>query len=214
VLPACSSSIARRCIWIGRCLPKKDPPAEAKAAASARSDAVVRRILAEIRNPLHRGCFQLIYACGLRISEAANLEIKAIDGANQRLRIVGKGNRERLVPIPTPVLDDLRRLWCHHRHPRWMFPNRRRTGPINISVLAKTFAEAVSDAGENRDPRPTPHVLRHSYATRLLENGVDIRVVQMLLGHASIGTTTRYTHLTEPTRASLCHLLDRIMAGL
>lgn len=175
---------------------------------------MVRRILAEIQNPIHRGCFRLIYACGLRISEAANLEVGAIDGANQRLRIIGKGNRERLVPIPTPVLQDLRRLWRYHRHHRWMFPNRRRSGPVNISVLAKSFADAVARAGEDQKPRPTPHVLRHSYATRLLEHGVDIRVVQMLLGHASIGTTTRYTHLTEPTRASLCQLLDKIMAGL
>jgi site-specific recombinase XerD len=200
-------------------LPKKDPPAEAKAAAIGALGCGGSADFGRDQEPhsprlLSADPKAYLRACGLRISEAANLEIKAIDGANQRLRIVGKGNRERLVPIPTPVLDHLRRLWRHHRHPPWMFPNRRRTGPINISVLAKTFAEAVSDAGENRDPRPTPHVLRHSYATRLLENGVDIRVVQMLLGHASIGTTTRYTHLTEPTRTSLCHLLDRIMAGL
>lgn len=185
-----------------------------KRLPAARSDAVIRRILAEIHNPVHRGCFELIYACGLRISEAANLEIGAIDGTNKRLRIIGKGNKERLVPIPTPVLEDLRRLWCDHRNHRWMFPNRRRSGPVHIRVLSQSFADAVTRAGEDRKPKPTPHVLRHSYATRLLEHGVDIRIVQMLLGHASIGTTTRYTHLTEPTRASLRQLLDKIMAGL
>jgi site-specific recombinase XerD len=175
---------------------------------------VVRRILAEIDNPIHRRCFQLIYACGLRISEAANLEIRAIDGANKRLRIIGKGNKERLVPIPTPVLEDLRRLWCHHRHHRWIFPNRRRSGPVHIRVLSQSFTDAVARAGEDQKPKPTPHVLRHSYATRLLEHGVDIRIVQMLLGHANISTTTRYTHLTEPTHASLGQLLDKIMPGL
>lgn len=185
-----------------------------KSLPSARSDAVVRRILAEIKNPIHRGCFQLIYACGLRISEAAPIEIKAIDGVNKRLRIIGKGNRERLVPIPTPVLEDLRRLWCQHRHPRWIFPNRQRTKPVHTKVLSRSLADAVTRTGEDQHPRPTPHTLRHSYATRLLENGVDIRIVQLLLGHAHISTTTRYTHLTEPTRASLGHLLDKIMAGL
>jgi site-specific recombinase XerD len=153
---------------------------------------VVRRILAEIRNPIHRGCFQLIYACGLRISEASNLEIKAIDGVNKRLRIIGKGNRERLVPIPTPVLENLRRLWCQHRHPRWMFPNRQRSKPVHNKVLSRSLADAVVRAGEDQQPRPTPHTLRHSYATRLLEHGVDIRIVQMLFETTTYCPTSRH----------------------
>jgi integrase len=64
-----------------------------------------------------------MYACGLRISEAATLEVGAIDRANPRLRVIGKGDRERLVPLPRPVLDDLGTLWKTHRHPRWLFPN-------------------------------------------------------------------------------------------
>lgn len=148
---------------------------------SACSDAVVRCLLAEIRNPIHRGCFQLIYACGLRIDKAPNLEIKVIDGVNKRLRIIGKGNRERLVPIPTPVLEDHRRLWCQHRHPRWMFPNRQRSKPVHNKVLSRSFRQSRRSGWLGS----TPHTLRHSYATRLLEHGVDIRIVQMLLGHAN-----------------------------
>jgi integrase/recombinase XerD len=78
--------------------------------------------------------------------------------------------------------------------------------------LSDTFAAAVVAAGIRRDV--TPHALRHSYATRLIENGVDIRVVQLLLGHASIASTALYTHLTTPTRASLHTLLDRLMTDL
>ena len=81
-----------------------------------------------MRNPVHKACLALMYSCGLRISEAATLQIGAIDGANLRLRIIGKGDRERFTPLPQPVLDDLRRLWKTHRNPRWLFPNHTVSG--------------------------------------------------------------------------------------
>jgi site-specific recombinase XerD len=147
-----------------------------------------------------------MYACGLRISEAATLEIPAIDSANRLLRVIGKGNKERRVPLPQPVLDDLRRVWARHRNRRWLFPNASGTDHRGTA--------SPPPPGMAEPRRPTPHTLRHSYATRLLENGVDTRVVQVLLGHERIATTALYTHLTEPTRASLRRLLDRLMAGL
>jgi integrase/recombinase XerD len=153
-----------------------------------------------------------MYACGLRISEATTLEVRAIDRANQVLHVIGKGDKERLVPLPKPVLDELGRLWRTHRNRRWLFPNRNGDAPIDRRVLSRTFAVAAAAAGIQR--RVTPHTLRHSYATRLIENGVDIRIVQILLGHARISTTAIYTHLTTPTRASLHSLLDRLMTGL
>jgi integrase/recombinase XerD len=153
-----------------------------------------------------------MYACGLRISEATTLEVSAIDRANLVLRIVGKGNKERLAALPQPVLDELGRLWRTHHNRRWLFPNHRGDAPLNPRVLSHSFANAVAAAGIRRDV--TPHTLRHSYATRLIENGVDIRVVQILLGHASVTSTAIYTHLTTPTRTSLHSLLDRLMTGL
>ena len=153
-----------------------------------------------------------MYACGLRISEAATLEVGAIDGANRLLRIVGKGDKQRLVPLPAPLLDQLRGLWRAHRHPRWLFPNRDGANPVNQHVLGRTFRAAARAAGITQPV--TAHALRHSYATRLLEHGVDTRIVQILLGHANISTTAVYTHLTEPTRASLRGVLDGLMAGL
>ena len=169
------------------------------------------RILRGIRNPIHRGCFSLIYACGLRISEAAALPVTAIDKTNGLVRIVGKGNKERLVPVPKPVHESLRRMWSaqDHRDRRWLFPNGWRTGPVATHVLVRTFADAVKAADLPGERRATPHTLRHAYATRLFERKVDTRVVQVLLGHQSIATTTIYTHLTEPTRASLRKLLDK-----
>ena len=153
-----------------------------------------------------------MYACGLRISEAATLEIGAIDRANMQLRIIGKGDRERRVPLPQPVLDGLGALWKSHRDPRWLFPNHFGSNSANQQVLRRTFQDAARAAGIRR--RVTPHALRHSYATRLLESGVDTRVVQILLGHVHIATTAIYTHLTEPTRVSLRGILDTLMTGL
>jgi integrase/recombinase XerD len=153
-----------------------------------------------------------MYACGLRISEAATLQVGAIDSANLLLRIIGKGDKERRVPLPQPMLHDLRNLWRTHRHPCWLFPNRGGTNTLNQQVLSRSFKAAVRAAGITR--RVTPHALRHSYATRLLESGVDTRVVQILLGHVNIATTALYTHLTEPTRVSLRDVLDKVMSGL
>lgn len=177
------------------------------------SDEQVRRLLGAITNPIHRACFSLMYACGLRIMEAATLPVTAIDRGRMVLRIIGKGNKERLVPLPQPVLAELERLWYSHRNRTWVFPNQTGSKPVSSCVLFRTFSAAATEIGFTTR-RPTPHVLRHSYATRLMENGVDTRVVQVLLGHASIASTAIYTHLTEPTRASLRGLLDQIMTGL
>jgi integrase/recombinase XerD len=163
------------------------------------SDDQVRQLLEGIYSPVHRTCLAVMYACGLRIGEATKLEISAIDRANKVLRIVGKGNKERLVPLPQPVLAVLGWLWRCHRNRRWVFPNQCGDGPLNQRVLANSFADAAAAIGLRRVV--TPHSLRHSYATRLIENGVDIRVVQILLGHANIASTTIYTHLTTPRLA-------------
>jgi site-specific recombinase XerD len=176
------------------------------------SDAEARAIIGRVRSPVQKAGMLLMYACGLRITEAATLEVTAIDGVNGLIRVIGKGNKERQVPLPRPVLTELRSLWKTHRNKRWLCASPRRNGPISRYALWLTFKQAARAAGITR--RVSPHTLRHSYATRLLESGVDIRVVQILLGHATIGTTAIYTHLTEPTRTSLKAILDKLMTGL
>jgi site-specific recombinase XerD len=165
-----------------------------------------------VKRPVARIGFLLMYACGLRISEAASLEVTAIDGVNGLIRVIGKGNKERSVPLPAPVLAELRALWKTHRDKRWLCPSPTGKGPITRSALWQTFKKVRAEAGIKA--RVTPHTLRHSYATRLLEAGVSLRIVQILLGHSSIGTTAVYTHLTEPTRAGLKTILDKLMRGL
>jgi len=183
-----------------------------KRLPEALSDEQVRRLLGCIRNPIHKACLATMYACGLRIGEAVSIEIGHVDGDNAMLSVVGKGDKQRKLPLPLPVLQDLRALWRRHRNPLWLFPNKKGNAPLDASVLTQTFRAAADEAGLPR--ASTPHTLRHSYATRLLETGVDLRVVQILLGHTNISTTAVYTHLTEPTRASLRRTLDGLMTGL
>src|SRR5262249_4308227 len=109
------------------------------------------------------------------------------------------------------VLDDLRKFWTTHRNQRWLFPNQAGDGPIGRGALGRAFALAAREAAI---AHVTLHSLRHSYATRLIERRIDLRIVQILLGHGSIKTTTIYTHLTDPTRTSLTRILDELMTGL
>jgi integrase/recombinase XerD len=152
-----------------------------------------------------------MYACGLRIGEAINLPVSAIDRANLVLKIIGKGNKQRIVPLPEPALESLSNVWLIHRNPHWVFPNRKNTGPLDRSTLCYTVWEITRTLNFKG---ATSHSLRHSYATRLLEENVQPRVVQILLGHADISTTMKYQHLTEPTKAALRDVLNKVMTGL
>lgn len=153
-----------------------------------------------------------MYACGLRISEASTLEVSAIDSEQKLLRIIGKGNKERLLPLPTPILHQLREVWLQHHNPRWIFSKSKKANHLNTTVLYKTFKDARTQAGLN--PAIAPHSLRHSYATRLMDHGVDIGIVQLLLGHASLKSTVIYIHLSEVNRQNIRGFLDDFMAGL
>ena len=167
--------------------------------------------MSHVRNPIHKGCFALMYACGLRVSEAATLPVSAIDSTNHLLKVIGKGDKQRIVLLPEPMIESLRNVWRLHRNRVWMFPNRNNTGPLGRATLCYTFWDVTRRANIKG---ATSHSLRHSYATRLMEKDVQPRVVQILLGHADIGTTLKYQHLTEPTKAALRSILDKLMTGL
>ena len=196
---------------MGAVFKKKIREPKQKRLPNPLSDTQIRHLLPRLKNPIYQACSILIYACGLRAGEGTGLEIGAIDGLNRQLRIIGKGNKERIVPLPQPVLDGLREFWKSHKNPRWLFPNQAGDGPIGRGALGRAVAIAAREAGI---AGVTLHSLRHSYATRLIERGVNLGIVQILLGHGSIKTTTIYLHLTEPTRASLTRILDELMTGL
>lgn len=165
-----------------------------------------RRLLAAIEKPVYRLCCSTLYALGLRLRDALSLPVSAIDSENMVVRIVSKRNRERIVPLPESLLQELRAFWVTHRHPVWVFPNVHGTGHVVRKSLYRAFESARQRAGLGSHIKT--HCLRHSFATHLLESGVDIRVVQILLGHASLRSTEVYTHLTHAMRSDLRSRLD------
>jgi site-specific recombinase XerD len=177
-----------------------------------RSDADCRRLIAALRKPIYRGCFTLIYAYGLRINEATNLPITAIDSQEMTLRVIGKGNKERILPLSESILGMLRVVWKGHRSSQWMFPNCLLVSPLSYTTARRAFDRARDECGFDANFRP--HSLRHSFATHMLQQGVDIRLIQILLGHSTIQSTQVYTHLTEPLREDLRRLLQQTTDGL
>jgi integrase/recombinase XerD len=177
-----------------------------------RSDADCRRLIAALHQPLYRGCFTLIYAYGLRITEAVTLPVTAVDSSQMLLRVIGKRNKERILPLTEPILRMLREVWKIHRSRRWLFPSRRVVTHLPHATARAAFVKARNECGF--DERFRPHSLRHSFATHMLQQRVDIRIIQILLGHSSLRSTEIYTHLTEPLRDQLRQVLRQTTDGL
>ena len=167
-----------------------------------RSDADCRRLIASLQVPLYRACFTVIYAYGLRISEAVRLPITAVDSRQMVLHVIGKRNKERILPLTEPILQMLREVWKTHRSRQWLFPSRRPATHLSDATARAAFIKARDACGFNSDFGP--HSLRHSFATHLLSGGADLRQVQEMLGHASIATTQIYTHV-DPSRLKAIH---------
>ena len=164
----------------------------------------------------YRVFFFTLYSLGFRLGEGLRLTVADIDGARERVHIRdAKGNKDRLVPLPTATYQLLRRFWQRHRHPVLLFPNRHgglagaRTArtPLDRGGVQNALRAVVESCGLKKNI--SPHSLRHAYATHLVEAGVDLTEVQRILGHHSILTTVRYTHLTDQTKH---HAIDRINA--
>jgi len=196
------------------------PPREEKLPVVL-SIAEVRLILACVRRPRFRVCLSTIYACGLRIQEGVHLQVKDIDSERGVIHVCrGKGNKDRYVPLPQPILDMLRQYWVTHRHPVWLFPSIHglgerpiaEAGPVHVRSIQHVFQRALQKSGIAKEA--TVHTLRHSWATHLLEAGVNLRVIQEYLGHASLQTTTIYTHLTPKTDEQASQSIKRVLDEL
>lgn len=181
----------------------------------------VWQIIDHVRLPHYRVCLTLIASCGLRLLEAVRLQVPQIDSNRMQLHIqAGKGNKDRYVPLPPRLLPVLRSHWRTHRNPVWLFPAPGRSGgeqatattPMEASALQKAFRLALSEAGIHKPA--TIHTLRHSWATHLLEAGVNLHLIQVWLGHTSPTTTTIYTHLTRKAEQQASVALDTLTAGL
>ena len=160
------------------------------------SGTEVSSFLAAINSGKYRTVLTTLYAGGLRISEACHLRPGDIDSKRMVITIRGKGGKERLTMLSSRLLSCLRDYWRLEQPAKdgWLFPGRTRAGHISPEATRKVFHKAVAAVGITK--KVTPHSLRHSFATHLIESGVDITVVQELLGHGSILTTQLYTHVS------------------
>lgn len=167
----------------------------------------VQQLLEALRLPKYRMLFTTIYGTGLRISEACHLTTSDIDAARDVIHVRGKGSRQRLVPLGE-LLTELRSYWKQERPAApWLFVSRS-GGPMRRQAAHAALQRAARQAG--LEGRVCPHVLRHSYATHLLEAGTDLRVIQVLLGHASIQSTMRYTRVSRKLLAKAPSVLESL----
>jgi site-specific recombinase XerD len=160
------------------------------------SQAEVDAFLKALRHPLYQTIAMVLYGAGLRIDEALALEVTDIDGARGVLRVRhGKGNRAREAQLSPTLYQWLRDYWGRQRPPLpHLFASRRTGRPPTQDAVRHAFALAAEQAQLTKTVKP--HVLRHSYATHLLDAGTDVRVIQALLGHSSLRTTMRYTRVS------------------
>ena len=155
----------------------------------------VAALLGAITNLKHRALLCTAYATGLRVSELAHLRITDIDPGRRVIHLrLGKGQKDRDLPLSGGLLELLRTYWRAFRPKTWLFPGQSPERPISKDSIEKVCTRARERAGLTK--HATPHSLRHAFATHLLEDGYDIRIVQELLGHGSVRTTQLYTHVT------------------
>jgi len=183
----------------------------------------IRRILACVRFERYRVCLLTIYSCGLRLLEGCTLKVSDIDSERMVVHIVQSKNRkDRYVPLPQKTLFVLRDYWKTHRNPEWLFPAAGRGGkhnrfgtatrPTPYSNVQTAFKTALRKSGVNK--RASVRTLRHSYATHLVEQGVNLRLIQEYLGHNSPKTTAIYAHLTDVAQNRAAAIINRFMDRL
>ena len=179
----------------------------------------VRRLIGSIRKDYLRVYLWTVYSCGLRLSEGLQLQVRDIDKDRMLVHVHrGKGGKDRYVPLPPATLALLREYWSTHRNPVWLFPSKTRraesaraaTQPLAKGVVQTAIRKAAGQLGIQK--HVSMHTLRHSYATHLLEAGVNLRLIQKYLGHSHLQTTMVYLHLTnvgeEQARAAINKLMQ------
>jgi site-specific recombinase XerD len=167
----------------------------------------VLKLLQCIHSRKQRMLLTTMYATGMRVGEAVQLRVADIDSRRMTILVSrGKGNKQRLVPLSQTLLTELRLFWKTHRNPVWLFPSRRPDKPLSAPTPGRTLQRAKVRAGLKR--RFSTHVLRHTFATELLEAGVDLFSIQKILGHRSLSTTATYTHVRRSHLQEACRSLE------
>jgi integrase/recombinase XerD len=179
----------------------------------------VARLIEAAPNRMYRMILIVLYATGMRRTEASRLQVRDIDSQRMVIHIrQGKGSRDRDVPLTPKLLEALRDYWRWKRPQVWLFPSRSRPGgvrgverPISNKIVWNACHLAATRAGLEK--RIGPHTLRHSFATHLMEAGTDLRTIQLLMGHADLKHTTVYLHLSRRHLHAATNPLDQITLG-
>ena len=189
-------------------------PKVAQALSSCLSDEQARRLMEAAHTPWHRAMLALLLFAGLRRSELAAITLEDLDLENGQLVVRGKGTKQRVVPLTAVVVQTIKEyLSCRpETESRHLFVNRIGGRPIHGRVVGRMLARVLTKAGLDQHGI-TPHKLRHTFATHLIRNGVDVRTVQELLGHADLQTTARYLHSDTRTKRAAVGQLDASFAG-
>jgi integrase/recombinase XerD len=186
------------------------------------SEEEVRKILSCVNTPHNHAYLTTVYSCGLRLHEGLHLEVSDIDSARRMLHVHrGKGAKDRYVPLPDGTIDVLRKHWKTHRHPRLIFPaigrDRKQTSTTSLTMAKSSvqgaFRRAKKLAGITKK-NVCIHTLRHSYATHLLEAGINLRSIQQFLGHVRLETTMVYLHLTNKGQQDAWQKINDLMKEL
>lgn len=180
-----------------------------RTVPSPLSEKEVAALLEAESDLKNRAILMIFYSGGLRLQEALQLRPVDIDSAGMRIRIrAGKGNKERYVMLSSTLLDTLRAYFKQYKPEKWLFYGKTKADPVNPRSVQKMICKAAAAAGIRK--RVTAHILRHSFATHLLDRGTNLRYIQDLLGHRSIKTTMIYTHVSRRTLTEVISPLDRL----
>jgi site-specific recombinase XerD len=173
-------------------------PPQVKRIPDIITNQQIGQLISHAKSLRYKVFFLTLYSMGLRLSEALELTVNDIDSQTMTLHIRdGKGGKDRLLPLPHRTLMALRYYWKTHRHPCLLFPGKgkNKQAPMDKGGIQKALKKVINELGIKKNI--SPHSLRHCFATHLLEQGIDLRSLQILLGHNSLNTTARYTQLTS-----------------
>ena len=169
----------------------------------------VRRLLDAVATLRERAIMEVAYSGGLRLGEVLRLKVTDIDSGQMVIRVErGKGGKDRTVMLAASLLETLRAYWKQKKPRTWLFPGQGGERPLNPTMVQRAFTVAKQAARINKPV--SFHSLRHSFATHLMESGVNVRTIQVLLGHRSLGTTERYTHVAGAYLRETRSPLDRL----
>ncbi len=170
----------------------------------------IHALFSTISNQKHLLLLMTCYSGGLRLNEATHLHVTDIDSKRMTIRVrKGKGDKGRYTLLSRVLLEKLRSYWRRDKPARWLFPGRSKNKPIGDSSIQKAFQRARERAGIRKEA--TVHTLRHSFATHLLEQGVNLFTIKELLGHSSIQTTLIYLHLQDSGKRTIVNPLDHLL---